>query len=84
MIPRETIDRIFEAAKIEDVVGRYVTLKKDIDTSLVNYINSVENYLAKSMITESPEHAAADSMLPEQGDLQCGFCCFSHTFRSHC
>jgi DNA primase len=28
MIPRETIDRIFEAAKIEDVVGRYVTLKK--------------------------------------------------------
>ena len=28
MIPRETIDRIFEAAKIEDVVGRHVTLKK--------------------------------------------------------
>ncbi len=28
MIPKETIDRIFEAAKIEDVVGRYVTLKK--------------------------------------------------------
>ncbi len=28
MIPRETIDRIFEAAKIEDVIGRYVTLKK--------------------------------------------------------
>lgn len=28
MIPRETIDKIFEAAKIEDVVGRYVTLKK--------------------------------------------------------
>ena len=28
MIPRETIDRIFEASKIEDVVGRYVTLKK--------------------------------------------------------
>ena len=30
----------------------------DSFTSLVNYINSVENYLAKSMITESPEHAA--------------------------
>ena len=28
MIPRETTDRIFEAAKIEEVVGRYVTLKK--------------------------------------------------------
>lgn len=28
MIPRETIDRIFEAAKIEDVIGSYVTLKK--------------------------------------------------------
>lgn len=28
MIPRETIDRIFEAAKVEDVVGRYVSLKK--------------------------------------------------------
>lgn len=28
MIPRETIDRIFDAAKIEDVVGSYVTLKK--------------------------------------------------------
>ena len=28
MIPRETIDRIFEAAKIEDVIGRYITLKK--------------------------------------------------------
>ena len=28
MIPRETIDRIFEAAKVEDVVGNYVTLKK--------------------------------------------------------
>lgn len=28
MIPRDTIDRIFAAAKIEDVVGRYVSLKK--------------------------------------------------------
>lgn len=28
MIPRETIDRIFDAAKIEDVIGGYVTLKK--------------------------------------------------------
>lgn len=28
MIPRETIDRIFDSAKIEEVVGRYVTLKK--------------------------------------------------------
>ncbi len=28
MIPRETIDRIFEAAKVEEVVGSYVTLKK--------------------------------------------------------
>ena len=28
MIPRETIDRIFDAAKIEDIVGSYVTLKK--------------------------------------------------------
>lgn len=28
MIPRETIDRIFEAAKVEDVVGSYVSLKK--------------------------------------------------------
>lgn len=28
MIPRETIERIFEAAKIEDVVGSYVSLKK--------------------------------------------------------
>jgi DNA primase len=28
MIPRETIERIFDAAKIEDVVGSYVTLKK--------------------------------------------------------
>ena len=28
MIPRETIDRIFDAAKIEDVVGSYVSLKK--------------------------------------------------------
>ena len=28
MIPRETIDRIFAAAKIEEVVGDYVTLKK--------------------------------------------------------
>ncbi|MBO5816784.1 MAG: DNA primase [Paludibacteraceae bacterium] len=28
MIPRETINRIFETAKIEEVVGRYVTLKK--------------------------------------------------------
>ena len=28
MIPRETIDRIFSAARIEDVVGNYVSLKK--------------------------------------------------------
>ena len=28
MIPRETIDRIFETAKVEDVVGSYVSLKK--------------------------------------------------------
>lgn len=28
MIPRETVSRIFEAAKIEEVVGRYVTLKR--------------------------------------------------------
>lgn len=28
MIPRETIERVFDAAKIEDVVGSYVTLKK--------------------------------------------------------
>lgn len=28
MIPRETVDRVFDAAKIEDVVGGYVTLKK--------------------------------------------------------
>ncbi|MBQ8386906.1 MAG: DNA primase [Paludibacteraceae bacterium] len=28
MIPRETIDRIFEATKVEEVVGSYVTLKK--------------------------------------------------------
>ena len=28
MIPRETIDRIFAAARIEDVVGDYVSLKK--------------------------------------------------------
>ncbi len=28
MIPRETVDRIFAAAKIEEVVGDYVTLKK--------------------------------------------------------
>lgn len=28
MIPRETIDRIFDVAKIEDVIGGYVTLKK--------------------------------------------------------
>ena len=28
MIPKETIDRIFEAAKVEDVVGSYVSLKK--------------------------------------------------------
>ena len=28
MIPRETIDRIFAAAKIEEVVGDYVTLKR--------------------------------------------------------
>ena len=28
MIPKETINRIYEAAKIEEVVGRYVTLKK--------------------------------------------------------
>ena len=28
MIPRETIDRILETAKVEDVVGSYVSLKK--------------------------------------------------------
>ena len=28
MIPRETVSRIFEAAKIEEVVGRYVSLKR--------------------------------------------------------
>ena len=28
MIPRETVNRIYEAAKIEEVVGRYVTLKR--------------------------------------------------------
>ena len=28
MIPRETVSRIFESAKIEEVVGRYVTLKR--------------------------------------------------------
>ena len=28
MIPRETIDRIFDTAKVEEVVGSYVTLKK--------------------------------------------------------
>lgn len=27
-------------------------------SNLVNYVNSVENYLAKSMISKSPEHAA--------------------------
>ena len=28
MIPKETIDEIFEAAKIEEVVSDFVTLKK--------------------------------------------------------
>jgi DNA primase len=28
MIPRETIDRIYAAARIEEVVGDYVSLKK--------------------------------------------------------
>ena len=28
MIPKETIDEIFEAAKIEEVVADFVTLKK--------------------------------------------------------
>ena len=28
MIPRDTIDRIYSAAHIEDVVGQYVSLKK--------------------------------------------------------
>ena len=28
MIPQETIDKIFEAARIEEVVGDFVELKK--------------------------------------------------------
>ena len=28
MIPRDTVERIFSAARIEDVVGDYVSLKK--------------------------------------------------------
>ncbi|MCQ2053653.1 MAG: CHC2 zinc finger domain-containing protein, partial [archaeon] len=28
MIPKETVERVFEAAKIEEVVGDYVSLKK--------------------------------------------------------
>jgi DNA primase len=28
MIPKETIDRIYSAVKIEEVVGDYVTLRK--------------------------------------------------------
>ena len=28
MIPKETIDKIFEAARIEEVVGGFVQLKK--------------------------------------------------------
>ena len=28
MIPRDTVDRIVEAARIEDVVGDFVTLKR--------------------------------------------------------
>ena len=28
MIPRETLDRVFATAKIEEVVGDYVTLKR--------------------------------------------------------
>ena len=28
MIPKETIDKIFEAAKIEDVISDFVSLKK--------------------------------------------------------
>ena len=28
MIPQETIDRIFEAARIEEIVGDFVDLKK--------------------------------------------------------
>lgn len=52
------------------VTGYYAfTLREEYNTSnnnnyteafsnLVNYVNSVENYLAKSMISKSPEHAA--------------------------
>ena len=29
MIPKETIDEIFEAAKIEEVISDFVTLKKE-------------------------------------------------------
>jgi len=36
MIPKDTIDQIFEAAKIEEVVGDFVTLKK----RGVNYIGN--------------------------------------------
>ena len=28
MIPRETVEKICESAKIEEVIGSYVTLKK--------------------------------------------------------
>ena len=30
MIPKETIDEIFEAAKIEEVISDFVTLKKEV------------------------------------------------------
>ena len=36
MIPKETIDKIFEAAKIEDVISDFVSLKK----KGVNYIGN--------------------------------------------
>ena len=29
MIPKETIDKIFEAARIEEVVGGFIQLKKE-------------------------------------------------------
>ena len=36
MIPKETIDQIFEAARIEEIVGDFVSLKK----RGVNYIGN--------------------------------------------
>ena len=44
MIDSETIDKIFEAAKIEEVIGDFVELKKEVSTILEDALSIMKRH----------------------------------------